>query len=82
MTQERLALERERMAEQKRQWEFNIGRELMKNLMQYQKTHLLQGIGEEEKIWKAREIAFGRAPQSPADAAPMSDPTHEAPAIG
>jgi hypothetical protein len=68
VTQERLALERERMAEQKRQWEFNVGRELMKNLVELQKIHRLPGIDDEEKIWKARQIAFGRAPQSPSDA--------------
>lgn len=65
---EELALERERMLEQKRQWEFDAAREVMRNLVEYQKIHKQPTVDEPEKIWLAREVAFGKDPNRTAEA--------------
>jgi hypothetical protein len=59
---EELAQERERMLEQKRQWEFDASREVMRNYVDYEKIHRQSEIDEPEKIWQAREITFGKPP--------------------
>jgi hypothetical protein len=65
---EELALERERMIEQKRQWEFDATREVMRNLVEYQRIHKQPGVDEPEKIWLAREVAFGKDPNRTTEA--------------
>jgi hypothetical protein len=57
-----LAQEDARQAEQRRQWEFDAAREVMKNLVEYQKIYRQPNIDEPEKIWQARDIAFGKPP--------------------
>jgi hypothetical protein len=59
---EELAQERDRMIEQKRQWEFDAAREVMRNYMDYEKIHQRPSVDEPAKIWQAREIAFGKPP--------------------
>src|SRR5688572_27541050 len=61
---EELAQERERMLEQKRQWEFDAAREVMRNYVEYEKIHRQPHIDEPEKIWQARAITFGQPPSA------------------
>jgi len=73
-----LAQQDERIAEQRRQWEFDAAREVMKNYVEYQKTDKRAYIDEHDKIWRARDIAFGKPPSSENGTAGFS-PTSEAP---
>jgi hypothetical protein len=61
-TRQKLELERQRIAEQRRQWEFDAARAVMKNYVEYQKVDKRSDIDEHDKIWLAREIAFGKPP--------------------
>src|SRR3954462_4558023 len=59
-----LAQQDERLAEQRRQWEFDAAREVMKNYLEYQKIDKRSDIDEHDKIWRARDIAFGKPPST------------------
>lgn len=59
-----VALEEARLTEQRRQWEFDAAREVMRNFVAYEKIHRRRDINEHSKIWKAREVAFGKSPNA------------------
>ena len=74
-TQERLALERDRMAEQRRQWEYNAARAALNHMPALMKIYHTDTTDNEDKIWAAREICFGKAPGETAPAAATSPET-------
>lgn len=59
-----LAQEDARQAEQRRQWEFDGAREVMRHLVHYQNIDKRADIDEHDKIWAARDITFGKPPSS------------------
>lgn len=72
VAQQRLELERARLAELKRQFEFDAAREVMKNNLAYNKIHNTQGIDEQDKIWLARDITFGQLGTTPPTSFPST----------
>jgi hypothetical protein len=74
-----LAQQEERIAEQRRQWEFDAAREVMRNYVEYQKIDKRSDIDEHDKIWLARDIAFGKPPS--ADTGTASVPPASKPSL-
>ena len=59
---ERIALERERMIEQRRQWEYNAARAALNHMPALIKIFQDATMDNEDKIWAAREVCFGKPP--------------------
>jgi hypothetical protein len=73
LEQQRLALEREFLAEKKRQFNFNAAREAAKHAAQIHKIIETPGPDGEHKTWMVSQIVFGPPPESNQS----SDPTHQ-----
>jgi hypothetical protein len=63
--QQRLDLERDFLAEKKRQFNFNAAREAAKHAAKIHKIIETKGPDNEEKIWMVNDIVFGPPPESP-----------------
>jgi hypothetical protein len=61
--QQRLTLEREFLAEKKRQFNFNAAREAAKHAAKIHKVIETRGPDNEDKIWMVNNIVFGPPPQ-------------------
>jgi len=61
----KLDLDEKRFAEQKRQWEFDIMREVMKHFLEYEKLHRRTDIDQHDKLWAGRTICFGPGSDAP-----------------
>lgn len=60
LKEQQLALERERMVEQRRQWEYNAARAALNYLPDLQKVMRNKALDNEDKIWAATDICFGK----------------------
>jgi hypothetical protein len=65
LEQQRLVLEREFLAEKKRQFNFNAAREAAKHAAKIHKIIETKGPDNEEKIWMVNDIVFGPPPGLP-----------------
>ncbi|HEY6227825.1 MAG TPA: hypothetical protein VI282_11950 [Verrucomicrobiae bacterium] len=70
LEQQRLALEREFLAEKKRQFNFNAAREAAKHAAKIHKIIETKGPDNEEKIWMVNDIVFGPPPALPENSNP------------
>ena len=70
LEQQRLALDREFLAEKKRQFNFNAAREAAKHAAKIHKVIETKGPDNEEKIWMVNDIVFGPPPNG-ANAMPL-----------
>jgi hypothetical protein len=64
LEQQRLALEREFLAEKKRQFNFNAARVAAHHAAKIHKVIETKGPDNEDKIWMVSDIVFGPPPQS------------------
>jgi hypothetical protein len=71
LEQQRLALEREFLAEKKRQFNFNAAREAAKYSFKIKDTLKRADLDLEDKVWKVSEIVFGPKPDSENPAPPQ-----------
>ena len=78
-TQERLSLERERMAEQRREWEYNAARAALNHMPELMRIYHNNTLDNEDKFWAAREICFGKAPHDQQPTANALPPTSTPP---
>jgi hypothetical protein len=71
LEQQRLALEREFLAEKKRQFNFNAARAAAHHAAKIHKVIETKGPDNEDKIWMVNDIVFGPAP-TPEDNSPST----------
>ena len=69
--------EDKRIEEQRRQWEYNAARAAINHMPALQKIYNDHTLDNEDKIWAAREVCFGKPPQTSGSPLPLPDEESE-----